>query len=398
MNDPATPVVVGAGPVGLATALALDAEGLPSTLVAGRQTPADDGRAAAILADGLAFLDRAGAGSAIRAAGAPLAAIRIVDATGRLFRAPTVLFRASDIGEAAFGTSVLTAEIVRALAGEVARRPGIRRIDANVVSAARSDGVLALTLDSGETLQAPLAIAADGRRSLLREAAGIKARTWSYDQSALTFAVGHARDHEDISTEFHTDEGPFTLVPAGDRVSTVVWMMRPERATRLAAAGAATLAQEAERACRSLLGKLTVSSPVGHYPMGGLSVDRMVSGPVLLVGETAHAFPPIGAQGLNLGLRDARDAVALVAHFRDRAGAIAGSPEAAAFDRNRRRDAAVTTAGVDTLNRALLSSLVPAHAARGLAMAALGALPPLRRAAMALGMGRRPSLSTLSGS
>jgi 2-octaprenyl-6-methoxyphenol hydroxylase len=397
MTSERTVLVVGAGPVGLAAALALDSAGLAVMLVAGRQVLRDDGRAAAILADGLAFLDDIGAGEAIRRAGAPLAGIRIVDATNRLFRAPTVLFRATEIGEPDFGTSVLTPEIVRLLAEEAARRPGISRLDLSVEEARVADREVTVRLDDGSSLVAALAIAADGRKSLLREAAGIRCRSWSYPQAALTFAVAHRRDHDDISTEFHTSEGPLTFVPAGDRRSTVVWMMRPDRAERLSAGGAVPVAREAEAASRSFLGRLEPVSAVGHYPMGGLSVDSMAAGPVVLVGETAHAFPPIGAQGLNLGLRDARDLAGLLSRHRDRPAAVVGSPEISAWDRQRRRDAALTTAGVDALNRSLLSGMPPVHAARGLAMAALGSLPPLRRAAMQLGMGRGASMQALGG-
>lgn len=391
-------LIVGAGPVGLATALALDTAGLPVTLVAGRQRPADDGRAAAIMEDGLTFLDGIGAGEVIRRAGAPLTGIRIIDATNRLFRAPTVLFRATEIGERAFGSSLLTSGIVRLLAEEVARRPGITRLDRNVTRAEIISGKACLTLDDGQQLLVPLAIAADGRKSLLRESAGISSRAWSYPQSALTFAVKHSRDHDDISSEFHTAEGPFTLVPAGERQSTIVWMMQPSRAEGLMAAGPAVIAREAEATSRSLLGKLEVASTIGHYPMSGLSVDRMAAGPVLLVGETAHAFPPIGAQGLNLGLRDARDLARLLSRFAGKVGELAGSPAVLAWDRDRRRDATVTTAGVDALNRSLLSSLLPVQLARGLAMSALGSSSPLRRVAMNLGMGRVPALAALNGS
>jgi 2-octaprenyl-6-methoxyphenol hydroxylase len=379
-------LVVGGGPTGLATALSLEATGHAVTLVAGRAEPRDDGRAAAILADGLAMLDAAGAGEAIRAEGAPLAAIRIIDVTDRLFRAPTVLFRASELGERAFGASLPTRRIVGILAEQAARRPAIRIVAANVTEASAGEHGTAVVTDTGERIEAGLAVAADGRRSLLREAAGIRARQWSYPQAALTFMVRHRRDHDDISTEFHTSEGPFTLVPAGDRLSSVVWMMAPDKAARLHAAGPEALAQAAEGTARGILGPFSVISDIGHYPMGGLSVDRMAAGSVVLVGETAHAFPPIGAQGLNLGLRDVRDLVAALASGGDRRRALAG------WDAERRRDAALTTAGVDALNRSLLSSLPPVGAARGAAMAALGALPPLRRLAMTLGMGRTPAL------
>jgi 2-octaprenyl-6-methoxyphenol hydroxylase len=384
-------VVVGGGPVGIATSLALDGAGFAVTLVTGRAVLRDDGRAAAILEDGLAFLDGCGAGAPIRREGSPLAAIRIIDVTGRLLPAPPVMFRASELGERAFGSSLATQRIV-ALLMEAARARGtIRLIAANVASASFAHGRPLIATDEGETLSPALAVAADGRKSLLREAASIRTRSWAYPQEGLTFLVRHTRDHEDISTEFHTPEGPLTFVPAGNSLSSVVWMMAPARAERLVAAGPETVAREAETTGHAILGRLVVASGIGRYPMGGVSVDRMTAPGLALVGETAHAFPPIGAQGLNLGLRDARDLAKALVPGRDNTAALL------AYDRARRRDAAVTTAGVDTLNRSLLSGFLPVSLARGAAMAAFASLPPLRRLAMTLGMGRTPALPFSAG-
>jgi 2-octaprenyl-6-methoxyphenol hydroxylase len=388
-------VVVGGGPVGLAAALGSAADGHSVRLVTGRAVLRDDGRAAAILEDGLAWLDAIGAGTAIRQAGAPLAGIRIVDGSSRLFRAPTVLFKASEAGLDAFGASVETRRIVEILSALCAQSSLIERIEANVTVADAAETGVTLGLDDGRIITTAFCIAADGRRSLLREAAGIKARNWSYPQTALTFMVKHRQDHEDLSTEFHTEEGPMTYVPAGDRRSTVVWMMAPGRAERLIAGGPALIARESERLGLSILGRLEVISEVGAYPMSGLSVPAMSSGRIALVGETAHAFPPIGAQGLNLGLRDVSTLLAALPKGVP-PSLWAGSPALAAWERARRRDAALTTTGVDALNRSLLSSLPPVAMARGAAMAALGAFAPLRRLAMTMGMGRRPALPGLS--
>ncbi len=117
--------------------------------------------------------------------------------------------------------------------------------------------------------------------------------------------------------------------------------------------------------------------------MGGLLAKRFVAPGIALVGETGHAFPPIGAQGMNLGFRDADTLADALA-----AGIAAGDPEARldAWDSGRRRDAGLRTAGVDAFNRSLLTDFLPVAAARGLGLAALKAIPPLRRAAMRVGL------------
>jgi 2-octaprenyl-6-methoxyphenol hydroxylase len=383
--------ILGGGPVGWLAALAL-AAAVPSAairIVTGRRAPAEDGRAAAIIGRSMDILAELGLEAAFRAVGAPLAAIRLIDATGRLLRAPTTTFRASDVGEADFGVSLSTARIVGLLAEAARARGGIEVIahDATAVER-RDDGGFTLVLDDGRALAAPFLVAADGQRSLAREAAGIPARAWSYPQTALTFAVTHTRDHEDVSNEFHTPDGPFTLVPNGPLQSTVVWMTTPARAEQLLALPDEAFAREAERTCRSIAGKLTPRGARGAYPMRGLLAERFAAPGLALVGETGHAFPPIGAQGLNLGFRDAATLAEALGKAMARGEDIGAPDVLSGWDRGRKRDAGLRTAGVDLFNRSLLAGLLPVDALRGAGLMALGAVPPLRRMAMRIGMGR----------
>ncbi len=334
----------------------------------------------------MAILDRLALGDAFRAEGAPLAAIRIIDVTGRLLRAPTTTFRAVDAGEPHFGVSLTTARIVALLEERLLQLGRVEMLPVDIASVSRDGAGFVLTDDQGQVRAAPFLVAADGQRSLAREAAGIPVRRWSYPQTALTFAVSHSVDHEEISTEFHTADGPFTLVPAGDRQSTVVWMTNTDEAKRLMALDDTAFARAAEKTCRSLLGKLTLTSPRGAYPMGGLLAERFIDQGIALVGESGHAFPPIGAQGMNLGFRDADTlAGALEASFRQGNGE-AITPALARWNSARRQDAGLRTAGVDAFNRSLLSDLLPVTMARGLGLAALKTIAPLRRAVMRMGL------------
>jgi 2-octaprenyl-6-methoxyphenol hydroxylase len=383
--------ILGGGPIGYLAALCI-ADRLPDTkrirLITGRRVPAADGRGAALVGRSMAILDQLGLGEAFRTEGAPLAAIRIIDVTGRLVRAPTTTFRASEAGEPHFGVSLTTARIVELMA-EKARAGGrIEILSVDIKGIVRQEQGFRLMDDQGRAHHAPFLVAADGQRSLAREAADIPVRRWSYPQTALTFAVTHTLDHEEISTEFHTADGPFTLVPAGDRLSTVVWMTRTDEAERLMAMDETAFARTAEKTCRSILGKLTLASPRGAYPMSGLLAERFTAPGIALVGETGHAFPPIGAQGMNLGFRDADTlADALKNAFAN--GQTADSTDALVhWDRDRRRDAGLRTAGVDAFNRSLLTDLLPVTMARGLGLAALKNIPPLRRAVMRAGLGQ----------
>ncbi len=286
--------IIGGGPVGLLTALLL-ADRLPAEarirLIAGRRSPPEDGRAAALIGRSMAILDSVGVGDAFRADGASMAALRMIDVTGRLLRAPTATFRASEAGLDVFGVSLFTARIVALLRERVGANGRIELLPVDAANVERSGGGWRITDDEGRALEADLIVASDGQRSLAREAAGISVRRWSYPQTALTFAVRHDLDHEDISTEFHTPDGPFTLVPGGDRLSTVVWMTNPGEAERLMALDDASFARAAEKVCRSILGRLTLAGARGAYPMGGLLAERFARARIALVGETGHAFP-----------------------------------------------------------------------------------------------------------
>src|SRR4029077_714347 len=126
-------------------------------------------------------------------------------------------------------------------------------------------------------------------------------------QAALTFNVAHSRPHRNSSTEFHTPHGPCVFVPLpGDR-SSVVWVATPKEAERMAALTDDELSETAEKQSHSILGRLRVEPGRHLFPLAIEQPRQFAKNRVALVGEAAHVVPPIGAQGLNMGLRDAAD-------------------------------------------------------------------------------------------
>jgi 2-octaprenyl-6-methoxyphenol hydroxylase len=219
-------------------------------------------------------------------------------------------------------------------------------------------------------------------------------RAHRYPQSALTALLAHRLPHSDFSTEFHTREGPFTLVPlppsaeAPDR-SSLVWVMSDAEARRREALDDSALAREIERQARSILGGMRLEGRRGVAPMVRQIVPKLTGARVALVGDAAHAFPPIGAQGLNLGLRDVEALVAAAVEARADGRDIGGGVALAAYERARRADILARTGVVDGLNRALISHFAPLDFARGAGLAALGAFGPLRRFVMREGVAPR---------
>ena len=379
--------IVGTGAVGLAAALLLAQDGRRVTLLGTPFVPRD-GRTVALLDGSWRLLEELGITPALAANAAPLAVMRLVDDTGSLFRQPPVEFRASEVGLPAFGWNVENAELVTALAARVDDTPSITVIPSPVDTVTADAHGVILAGSGFEPIRAALVVGADGRQSRVREAAGIAAREWRYPQTALTAILGHGRDHEDASTEFHTRAGPCTVVPLPGKRSSLVWMMSEDAAERVAALDDDAFAGAVETQTHSLLGAMKVIGARGRIPMGGLSVERFASQRMALVGEAAHVFPPIGAQGLNLGLRDVvalRDAL----RGADDPGGAAGM---AAYDRARQADVRLRTGAVDMLNRTLLTDLVPADLLRGAGLLALSRIGPLRRLVMRQGLaggGRR---------
>ena len=315
--------------------------------------------------------------------------MQLIDDTGSLFRPPPVAFSATEIGLDAFGWNVENGVLVAALAAAAASQDRLTLMSDHAIGC-EADGAATLVLASGASLRAALVVAADGRRSQLREAAGIPARSWAYPQSALTAILAHERDHRDTSTEFHTRSGPFTLVPLSGRRSSLVWVMRTNEAERHAVMDDEALALAIERQAQSLLGRMRIDGPRGLVFLSGLSVERYGASRLALVGEAAHVFPPIGAQGLNLGFRDVAALRDVVVDTRAAGEDIGGDAALGRYQRGRDLDVRLRSAAVNGLNRTLLTDFLPADFLRGLGLLALAGFGPLRRAAMREGV--MPSL------
>jgi len=389
-SSPAEPVdvaVVGAGLAGLAAALGFVRAGF-SVICIGRVERAPPGRTVALFGASLDFLETLGVLGHVEAAGAAMRTLRIVDATSSLFAARPVTFRASEIGRDAFGLNVENAVLAVILSEAL---PTVARWTTEVVDFDfGADGATLKTAD-GRSLSAKLVVGADGRASPTRKAAGIDMSQTRFGQSALTLLLRHSRGHEDASTEFHTREGPFTLVPlpgAGNAPhrSSLVWLMRNANAERRRRLDDAALAAEIREQSRAILGEVEIEGGRGLFPMTVQRVAQLTTRRVALVGDAAHAFPPIGAQGLNLGLRDVKAIVATARHARDEGADIGGDAALRGYAAARRPDIAMRTLAIGAVNLSLLAPFAPVHAARGFGLAALAHLAPLRRAAMREGL------------
>ncbi len=382
--------VVGTGPAGLAGALALAHVGADVVLIG--PPPARAGgrgaetRTAALLVSSIDFLKALKVFDRLAPDAAPLKAIRIIDVSRSLIRAPDIEFRASELGLPAFGYNIANTALVDALharAQEVLQRI----LPTTVEQVAIEERHATLACADQNRVSARLVMAADGRRSLCRDAAGLEVSEWRYDQGAIASSFRHSRPHEGVAIELHREGASLTAVPLPDPVSSALILVG-------SAADIGRLMQCDEERFAALLadrldgvlGGIESVGPRAFFPVAGLTARTLAARRVALVGEAAHILPPIGAQGLNLGLRDAAALADCVAEALARRADPGGEDVLVAYNRARRLDVLSRALGVDFLNRSLLTDFVPLQAARGIVLHGVNLFPPLRRMVMRVGL------------
>ena len=390
--------VIGAGAAGLAAALALAHKGIAVALIGPPTGSSTDRRTTALIGPSVRLLEqlRVWEGPQGLAPMAPIAAVRIADDRGGLLRAPETLFTAAEIGLPSFGVNLPNPALLAALNSAAGRAAGLTRIETAAVTALEPGAAgVRLSLAEGGAVEAALAVAADGRGSKAPAAAGIGMRAWAYPQAAVATRFSHSRPHRDTVNELHRPAGPLTTVPLPGRHSALVWVEAPDEARRLAALDDAAFAAELEERLQGMLGTVGPVAPRAVYPLAGRRAERMGAARIALVGEAAHVVPPIGAQGLNLGLRDVATLADCASEANARGEDIGSEATLAAYDRARRLDVVGRSLSIDLLNRSLLTDLLPIQALRALAVHALATVPPLRRLLMQEGAGLAGPLPTL---
>ena len=389
-------LISGGGVAGLCAAAAFGSAGFsvicvdPTPPITDADTTGADLRTTAFLQPAVAVFRAAGLWNRLAPHACALQIMRIVDAGG-VDPTPraTKDFDAADVSDQPFGWNLPNWLLRREMLARIAELETVTFLpDVATRTLIARDAVAVVKLTDGQSVAAKLILAADGRASTMRDAAGIGVKTTRYGQKAITFAVTHPLPHDNISTELHRSGGPFTLVPMPDRgglpCSAVVWMEPGPEALRLAALPVAEFEAAINARSCHVLGPLTLATDRTVWPIISQIADRMAGDRVALMAEAAHVVPPIGAQGLNMSLTDL--AVLLELAQADRAG-LGGAAMLDTYHRRRHTDIRVRVMGIDALNRAAMAENQSVRDLRVAALSALYAATPIRKAVMKAGLG-----------
>lgn len=424
--DPTVPdltvdvLIVGGGMVGQTLAVALGGAGLDVAVI-DRADPAMfldagfDGRVSAIAAGSRHVLEALGVWAALAGKAEPIRDIRVTEANSPLF----IHFDHADLARGGlrdslwrrarhdagpkeapaqpFGHIVENRDLRAALMERIAQLPNVTMMAPVELAEVVNEPARALArLSDGTRIAARLVVGAEGRESMLRQSRGIAATRWSYPQTAIVCTVTHALPHGGVAHERFLPVGPFAILPMTDgrddqghpvHRSSLVWVERTALVPAMLALGASDFDAEIARRFGDFLGPVRAIGPRWSYPLGLMHAARYIDERLALIGDAAHAIHPLAGQGLNLGIRDVAVLAEVLVDAR-RLGLDIGFGEVLArYERWRRTDNVVLAAVTDGLNRLFSNTIGPLALARGLGLAAVNRVPPLKRFFMRHAMG-----------
>jgi len=407
MADPSTlamskntprPLIVGGGHSGLLLALALHRFGqCPIVLDA---DPSDrvlnapfDGRALALMQGSKQVFDALGLWPDFEQIATPIWSVQVQDrGTGG-----RIAYDARQVGDGAFGFGIETRHLRQRLLQLLQARSEIIYINgARLDRLEREPQSIIAHVDDGRTIETPLVIGADGRRSSVRDLAHIRTTHIPYNQTAMTLAFRHEQPHDHRVREYMNDAGPLALLPIADRICSATWIERPAEAEKLLAADTTELLEALRKRLMNDLNPLEILGRPRSFPLSAETANRYVAPRVALVGDAAHGLHPIHAQGWNLGVRDVAALTEVIVDA-VRAGQDLGSGETLQrYARWREGDARMILGLTDGLNRLFSTDFIPAKLLRRTSLSVLDKMSPIKTWVMRRGMGMSGNLPKLA--
>jgi 2-octaprenyl-6-methoxyphenol hydroxylase len=380
-------IIAGGGCVGMTQALTLGLtapRGFRVALVDAEppQRHKTDARASALSAASKGLLSVIGIWPELAGNAQPITSIEITDSALDAALRPALLGFDDDLRPGESGAYMIeNADLQRALVSAVARETAIEIFAPDSVTGYVTTlvGVRA-PLGSGGQINAKLLIAADGKRSRLRERACIKSVGWSYPQIGIVTTVAHSEPHGGKAVQHFLPSGPFAILPLVGNRSSIVWTEDKETGEAIMAAVEAAFLGELAKRFGSRLGDIALAGPRQSFPLDFQVARSLVAERFALVGDAAHAVHPLAGQGLNLGFRDVAALTEIIVE-----GARLGLDIGAAsllerYERWRRFDSAFSATVMDGLNRLFSNDNVQLRALRDLGLGVVDNAPWLKRA------------------
>lgn len=379
-------LIIGGGLNGPALALALAQSGFAVGVVDAlprdtRSDPEFDGRAYALALASQRLLRNIGIWPAVVNHAQPMLEIKVTD--GRAGEGPSpwmMHFDHAELEEGPMGYMLEDRHLRRAFLDAMDAEPRITTYTEEKVVAQSPDlSGVTLTLASGQSLRATLAVGCDGRKSGTAERAGITRTGWGYGQTAVVCAVAHEKPHHGIAHQFFMPAGPLAILPVTGNRSSIVWSETDSRAAELAAMDDAAFLDALRPAFGSFLGEISLAGARFTYPLNLTLADSFYADRIALVGDAAHGMHPIAGQGLNAGLRDVAALAEVLSEARQRGEDIGSTAPLARYQAWRRFDTATLATATDTFNRLFSNDNPILRTVRDLGMGMVNAMPGLRR-------------------
>jgi 2-octaprenyl-6-methoxyphenol hydroxylase len=396
-------VIAGGGLNGPALALALALNGLSVTVIDARPAPARaeagfDGRAYALALASTRLLQMIGVWKDVAAKSQPILKIKASDGLPGIGAAPFFLaFDSAEMEDGPMGYLLEDRFLYAAFLQAMQESPNITLLSGETVVAQEvaPQGVT-VTLASGSRLIGRLLVGCDGRGSGVATRADIRRQGWGYGQTALVTAIRHEKDHEGIAQQFFMPTGPLAILPLpGGHLSSIVWSETDTNAAAIQALDDEGYLAALRPRFGDFLGNIALAGTRFTYPLSLSLAEKFVAPRVALVGDAAHGVHPIAGQGLNLGLRDVAALAEVLVRASRRGDDIGSAVVLEEYQRWRRFDATALALGMDTVNRLFSNDNPLLRLGRDLGLAAVSAMPGLRRSFMRQAAGLQGDLPRL---
>ena len=390
-------LIIGGGIAGLTLSCLLGAAQVPNIVVEPHQIdtpppPALNGRTAALMGASTHILQAAGVWDRLQPKTAPLETMRIIDDSDPNQPAVQIDFAANDIGEANFGRNIPNHMLHLALLEQIKSYPTSTLLSGSKLQELQTTPTLLnATLDNNKTIQADLCVGADGRNSKVRELVQIKVKQTDYDQQAITCLISHSKPHNNTSTEHHRSGGPFTMVPMpddakGTHYSSIVWVEKTEDANRFIKLDKQQFEQALQQRTRHALGQVALASSPESWPLKSLIAQNLTAPRIALIAEAAHVMSPIGAQGLNLSLRDVACLCETIIDGLRVGEDIGSAPLLKRYVQNRKADMTTRFYGVDQYNKIVSNNIGFLRDIRRTGLKSLQSIPAFKQIVMNQGL------------